>query len=306
MLGFDICGMSIFNTEPVYQGEINDLLISGAIFDTLKLDQKITDDFTISSEWESTTKIYTEFEGNLYAGNVSLGVDETNSIIVKRRKVGEFTWFNMFEIPVNSIDNFNFNVVDRYPNTGVKYQYAVVPIINGLEGSYNYGIDELTGNDYISCYFEGIIILDRDIEYESCYNLSFSFTKNQSKASVIPLNSKYPYIVKNGQANYYSGTVSAAFMRFDEENNMDLKPDSMEYREDFLDFLINQNFKIIKLYDGRSYMVEIMETPTDENSDHEDLHIITFDFIEVGNVLSNEDMYLNGFLDISEVWWNNI
>ena len=51
-------------------------------------------------------------------------------------------------------------------------------------------------------------------------------------------------------------------------------------------------------------MIEIVDTPTDSNTEHPELHIISFNFVEVGDPLSNEDMYLNGFLDISEAWWN--
>ena len=71
-----------------------------------------------------------------------------------------------------------------------------------------------------------------------------------------------------------------------------------------LDFLVNENVKILKYFDGRSFMVEITDVPTDTSSEHPDKHTISFTFTEVGNLLSNEDMYVNGFLDISEEWWN--
>lgn len=301
MIGMDICGMSIISTEPILH-EINDVTISGAIFDALRIDTEITSDFDISEEWTKTTKLLALFDGNLYSGNVDLSVKNTSDLIVKRRKYGEFSWFNMFDIPVENADSFNFNIIDRYANACTQYQYAVVPIINGLEGEYNFGRNELTDEEFIECEFDGIVILDRDTEYSTFLNLEMEFQKNQGSNYIVPLNSKYPYIVNNDLNNYYSGSISAAFLKF--ENCEYQKLDSVQYREDFLNFLINDNFKILKIYDGRSYMIEIVETPTDSNTEHPELHIISFNFVEVGDPLSNEDMYLNGFLDISEAWWN--
>ena len=301
LIGMDICGMSIISTEPILH-EINDVTISGAIFDALRIDTEITSDFDISEEWTETTKLLALFDGNLYSGNVDLSVKNTSDLIVKRRKYGEFSWFNMFDIPVESADSFNFNIIDRYANACTQYQYAVVPIINGLEGEYNFGRNELTDEELNKFEFDGIVILDRDTEYSTFLNLEMEFQKNQGSNYIVPLNSKYPYIVNNDLNNYYSGSISAAFLKF--ENCEYQKLDSVQYREDFLNFLINDNFKILKIYDGRSYMIEIVDTPTDSNSEHPELHIISFNFVEVGDPLSNEDMYLNGFLDISEAWWN--
>ena len=301
MIGLDICGMSTMITEPILH-EINDVTISGALFDAIRIDSEITNDFDISEEWTETTKLLALFEGNLYSGNVDLSVKNTSDIIIKRRKYGEFSWFNMFDIPVENADSFNFNIIDRYANAHTQYQYAVVPVINGLEGEYNFGKNELTDEDFIECEFDGIVILDRDTEYSTFCNLEMEFQKNQGSNYVVPLNSKYPYIINNDSTNYYSGSISAAFLKF--ENCEYFKLESVQYREDFLNFLINDNFKILKIYDGRSYMIEIVDTPTDSNSEHPELHIISFNFVEVGDPLSNEDMYLNGFLDISEAWWN--
>lgn len=301
-MGDYIIDNSYIETEPSLLSSLNNVRIENAIFDAVRIDNELTDDFDISEDWNTTTKLMAFFRGNLYGGNVNLGIDNTTNIIIKRREVGQFEWFNMFDIPVVDIDSFNFNLIDRYASGGVEYQYAVVPIINGFEGEYNFGKSEETGEDFISCNFGGIIVLDRDTEYSSYLDISFDTQKNQSKSSVVPLNSKYPYVIKNSQSNYYSGNASATFIRFDGCKYN--KKDSRKYRDELLDFLVNDNVKIIKYFDGRSYMVEITEVPTDTASEHPDKHTISFSFTEVGDLLSNEDMHDNGFLDISEEWWN--
>lgn len=304
MIGLSICGVTTFQTEP-QPTEIDNVKMSGAIFDILKLDNSVGDapSFDISDEWTENSKILAQYKGNLYAGNVNLDVKHTSNIIIKRRKYGEFSWFNMFELPVKDASSFNFNLVDRYPSALIDYQYAVVPIINGLEGEYNFGRDDETDEEYIHCEFDGVVIMDRDIEYSSYYETTTDFTKNHTKTPVVTLNSKLPYIVSNSVNNYYTGTIGGVWMLIENCQKL-LKLDSMLYREEFLDFLVNENFKILKLYDGRTYMVQITDTPTDSNSEHPDKHTISFDFTECGDPLSNEDMYLNGFLDISEAWWS--
>ena len=304
MIGMDICGMSILTTEPILH-EIDDITLSGALYNAIRVDSEITGDFDISTEWEFTTKVIALFNGDLSSGNVvGINVRDTSDLIVKRRKYGEFEWFNMFDIPVENSDSFDFNIIDRYANAHTQYQYAVVPIVNGLESNYNFGVNELTNEDFIECDFDGVVILDRDVEYSTFCNLEMEFQKNQSRNYIIPLNSKYPYIINNDSNNFYSGSISGLFFKV--VNCEYQKLESVQYREEFLDFLINDNFKILKLYDGRSYMVEIVDTPTDSNSEHPEVHIISFNFIEVGNPLSNEDMYLHGFLDITEEWWNTL
>lgn len=303
MIGNYIMNTSYIETEPSLLSSLDNVRIENAIFDAIRIDNEITNDFDISETWTPTTKIMALFKGDLYAGNVSMGVNNTSKILVKRKEVGDFEWFNMFEIPVTGADSFNFNIIDRYPSADVDYQYAVVPIIDGLEGKYNYGIDESTGNDYIACKFDGIIILDRDTEYMSRLDVSFDTQKNQTKSTVLPLNSKFPYIIKNSQNNYYSGNASATFIKIEDCEHAKRK--SRRCREELLDFMTNENVKIIKYFDGRTFMVEITEVPTDAASEHPDKHTISFSFTEVGDSLSNEDMYVNGFLDISKAWWNN-
>ena len=302
MIGSYIMNYSYIETDPIFLSSLDNARIENAIYDTVRIDNEITDTFDISEEWVETTKLLALFKGNLYAGNVDLGIKNTSNIIIKRRKYGEFEWFNMFDIPVVDVKSFNFNIIDKYPSATFDYQYAVVPIINGLEGEYNFGINDINGNDYISCDFDGFIILDRDSEYSSFMDVTFETQKNQIKNMITTLNSRYPFMIKNSQSNYYSGTVSATILKLVDSSYS--PRESRMYREEFLNFLVNENVKILKYYDGRTFMVEITESPIDSANEHQEKHTVSFSFVEVGNLLSNEDMYNNGFLDITEAWWN--
>lgn len=300
MIGTGIMGLSLLNNIPSSTKSSTGITISGAVYDTIRVDKDITNSFEISTSWDDTACMLAEFNENLYAGNIELGVDNVTDVIIKRRELGQFSWFNMFSIPVNGIDDFNFTISDRYGKGGQVYQYAFVPIINGLEGEYSIATDE-DGKDEIMCEFDGIVILDKDNMYNTFLDISTSTQKNQSKTYTSTLNSKYPVVIKNSLSNFYTGSISATYLHFigcDYDKN-----GSRKYREQFLDFLVNGNTKMIKIFDGRTFLCEVIDQVSDSNSGHHEVHTIDYQFVEVGDIESNQDMYNAGLLDITEEWW---
>lgn len=306
MLGLGIMGFSTVNTIPVALSNIDNVYLCGAVYDTVRIDNDTvsTDEnmYIVSEEWDGNDPaLVAGFNGDLYAGNKAYGPDSVSNILIKRREVGEFDWFNMFEVEVNSVDDFKFTVTDRYAKSGVAYQYAFVPIIGGLEGEYSFATCEDTNENYVICDFGGVIIMDRDTMYNTILDISASTQKNHSKTYATTLNNRYPFVIKNSMNNYYTGSISATYLHFigcDYDKN-----GSRKYREEFLDFLVNDNIKIIKIYDGRAFLCEVVDAISDSNSEHHELHTIEYNFVEIGDVESNKDMHDGGFLDIPEEWW---
>lgn len=296
----NIMGISHITTIPVCVYDIKNIHLSNALVDTLRIDNKIKDSFDISEVWEKESVMYGKFQENLYAGNTELSISNTSDIIIKRRKKGEFNWFSMFNIPVDSVSSLNFNLIDRYLRLETDYQYAVVPIINGLEGEYSFGLKD-NGENFIRVSYEGVIIMDRDNEFCTLFDVSYNEKMNVTKSDVVGLSRKYPLTVKNTINRFYSGTLSATFFKTDECNY--IKDESMFYRENLIEFLANDNMKIIKLYDGRIRMCEIINSIEDSSDEHPEKHTISVSFTEKGDTESYRDMYINSFLDISEAWW---
>lgn len=304
MTEYTIVESGALKTEPVVT-TITNVTIAGAIYDALSLETAITDDYDIAEDWHSDSAILAQFDGNLYSGNAEMNAAEIDYLLIKRRVYGEFEWFNMFLIPIEESDDFSFSITDRYAAIGISYQYAVVPIdTEGFEGEYSFGIDDNTGEDYIATEYNGIVILDSDSGYESFYEPTIEITKNHVKTSITTLNDAYPYVVSNSASNYYSGTVGAVWVKLTNCYTTLENLASMQLRDNFMDFLVNNNFKILKIYDGRMFMVQIIDTITDSSTDAPFKHVVTFNFVEVGDALSNQDMYINGFLDLSEEWWS--
>lgn len=66
-----------------------------------------------------------------------------------------------------------------------------------------------------------------------------------------------------------------------------------------IDWLTNGSPKILKIEDGRIWMVVVSSDVKASNSEHPDKVTLSFDFTEVGNVNSNDDMLNNGFVNVA-------
>ena len=252
-------------------------------------------EFYVPDEWTKDTYLHAKFNGNLYSGNSDFGVENTSNIIIKRREVGTYDWMPIINKPINSSDDFNFNEYDEYAVANVEYEYATVPIINGMEGTYTIG----------TCLveFDKLIIIDADEKYSTMYDIEISQDKNNTSSVIVPIGAKYPIYVANAMNDYYTGNISATFLNLDCSNPNPSIKEIMKFRKDILNFLNNRKVKYIKDPLGRCWIASIGTTISDEDNGHPYAHKISFDFTEVGNIESNEDMNKYGFLDIGEEWW---
>ena len=292
MIGQTISSLPIdlnyINYVKVENGIYDDLYVTG-----INEEVKEANNFVVPENWDSETELHAKFNGNLYAGNTDFGVENTTNIIVKRREKGTYQWFPLFNIEADSSEDFNFVIIDPYASSGVTYEYAVVPIINGLEGTYS--IAE------VKVEFDSLIIIDKDDTYSTPLDIEYSQQKNNTSSVVMPITSKYPIYVANALNDYYTGNISATFIEI--SNRTFVLDNTTKYREKVLDFLNNRKIKYIKEPFGKCWIASVGNAISDENNGHHDAHGISFDFTEVGSIESNEDMNKFGFLDIGEEWW---
>ena len=284
---------------PLDVNNVEYVKIENGIYDDLYVahidKEDNVDKFYVPDKWTRETYLHAKFNGNLYAGNTDFGIDQTTNIIIKRREVGTYQWFPIIDIPVNSVEDYTFITYDNYGTAGVKYEYAAVPIVDGIEGTYE--IASCTAD------FNELIIMDADEKYSTMYDIDITQDKNNTSSVVVPFGSKYPIYVANAMNDYYTGNVSATFLNLNCSNPNPSIREIMQFRKDILNFLNNRKIKYIKDPLGRSWIASIGTTITDEDNGHPYAHKISFDFTEVGDVESNEDMSKYGFLDIGEEWW---
>lgn len=294
---FHMIGQTV-RSVPVPFEYVNHMVIKNGIFDDFyatRIDSTVKEpgNFVIPVNWDSATYLHAAFNGDIYSGNTDFGVENTTNILIKRRKKGTYKWFPLFDIPANSSDDYNFVVIDPYAASGTTYEWAAVPIINGIEASYS--ITECKVD------FDRLVIIDKDQSYNTLFDIQMSQSKNNASGVILPIESKYPIYVSNALNDYYTGNISATFIKT-EEHGID-SDNPAKYRDEIMSFLNNRNIKFIKHPDGQCWIASVGNAIEDKDNGHPSAHSISFDFTEVGDTESNEDMDKFGFLNIGEEWW---
>ena len=115
-VGMECCGSGdAISYTPTFLNDITYISISNGIYDELfGTDNPNVEMNSSSKKWDYDTRFYAKFQNNLVAGNVDYAASMVSSMRVKRRKNNEHQWFTMFDIPIETNDDFEFELVDRY------------------------------------------------------------------------------------------------------------------------------------------------------------------------------------------------
>lgn len=287
----DLASPETLNATATHIAQTTQVKIKNAIWDHLYGTRNIEYDYTteIPQDWDFDTIMSAYFHGDLHAGNFRYTADQVSHIRIKRRIRGTTKWVTLFEVPIYDEESFRFERFDRFARSNQTYEYALVPVINNAEGEFQ--------TNFVDSQFDGLFISEKEISYGSIADISISTSKNRPNVVVIPVDRVYPYVFGNGVASYYSGTVSAVFLlrpdccHFDFEN-------SWKYRQDLMDFLCDGRPKLLKFYDGRMYLVSIIESPTENPGEHEWIPKTTFTWAEIGDCEDGHTLYINGLIDV--------
>lgn len=290
---------------PTNIDNITRIELSDGWYDDLRITKNVNEELsaTIPQNWDWDTIFHAKFEGNTSAGNVNWDLNTVSHVIVKRKKINDFKWMTLKVQKTFSIEDFNIKDIDLTATPTCEYQYAVVPIIDGVEGFYS--IDNVEVNA------DGIVILDRDEVWQT--NISDNYLDNTSIVPCSVVNTMYdiyPTIVSNSHANYEEITVNAQFFPSEDEEGCEIITDDpgriINYNRRAKMFLRNKNVKLLKSDKGENWLVYVTTPPQDTAVDHYTNRKISFSCTEVGSVESESDLWEAGLLHESstEPWWN--
>lgn len=305
-----ICGSNFVGGElacaltPTGIENINYVELKNGIYDDLYI-TKATD-FELTNEcpkeWDFDTILWAKFNGNTNAGNVDWDLEHTSHLILKSRTEGNFQWKTIAVKEVESTEDFVVNYPDYFVASGQSVEYAILPVLYGLEG--NYATTRVVSKFNKMFLIEGGIVWGTEITDGYC-----DTTRNIPSSTVELLNSRYPIFVRNTIANYDTGTCKGSFVPLDEEScefAYDSEQDfqRIKYQRDFMDYICDSIPKILKLPDGRLWLVQVTPNPTDTANQAYNDREITWSWVEIGSVNSEEDLYYLGFSNIESEWWN--
>lgn len=294
------CAITPTNIEPIHYVELkngvyDDLYLSKAV------DFELTD--TCPNEWNFDTILWAKFNGNANAGNVDWNLETTSHLILKSRNEGEFKWKTIAVKEIHSTDDFVINYPDYFIASGQTVEYAVVNVLYGAEG--NYATTKITPKFSQMFLIENGVVWGTEITDGNC-----NTTRCIPSSTVELLNSRYPIFIRNTLANYDTGNCTGSFVPLMDEAGCDLAYDDqhdyqrIRYQKEFMDFLTDGIPKILKLPDGRLWIIQVPPSPSDSAKTRYNDREISWSWVEIGDVNSEEDLYYLGFSNVSPEWWN--
>lgn len=307
------CGLNTVGGESACEvslteiTNINYVEITNAWYDDLymSVDPEVSYTMDLPEDWDWNTVLYAKFNGNTYAGNIDTAVEDCSHVLLKRRLPHTFQWQTIFVQPITCREDFEITFNDYTVRAGAEMEYAVVPIFNGLESNYS----------CTTCKseFTNMFLISNDTVYGTSITDGFcDTTRNIPSANVELLNSKYPLFVRNSIANYDTGDCTGMFIKMTDDDGqcslemLDTENDYLRsiYQKEVMDFICDGTPKILKLPDGRMWIVQVTPNPTDTADTQYNNRNISFSWVEIGDANSEEDMYYLGLSDIGEQWWN--
>ena len=298
---FIVCGYNFFRDENA----LNPSPLRNAIFTSTQLKNGIFSHWYVtrdvnspySSEeptlWEYLTVMDANFDGTLQAGNVGYVLDNIDGIKIKRRKAEEYDWITLDYVSAEDLGTtLSFVLNDNLNQNDTEYEYAFVPVFQGIEGNY------ITNT--IKSKFNGVFICDAESIYKFYTNVSYGTNERVQQIGVFePFGRKYPVVVSNALLNYETGSFKGDILNNDflETRKINAK-EIVEKRKQIIDFLTNKKAKILKDWNGNFWLIFITDNIQTSYANNSGMSMINVDaeWTEVGDANSGSDLYLNGIL----------
>lgn len=294
--GYDFCkDENTLNPTPLSSSNYNFTMLKNGIFSHWYVTNNA--EYPYSSDeptvWDYLTIMNANLNGNLQAGNITLLGDDIEGIKIKRRKIDSYDWITLKYIPVDELfESTTFSFNDYLNQNDTTYEYAFVPIINGVEENY------ITNT--ISSKFEGVFICDSETIYKFYNGVQYGSLERVQKIGVLePFGSKYPVVVSNGMINYSKSSLKGIILNNDFENSHIIRrKEIVEKRETLLNFFTNKKAKILKDWNGNFWLMIIVDSPSVEFVNNYGMGIanISANWVEIGDPYNQQDLYNTGLL----------
>lgn len=259
------------------------------ILDELYATKKILIKFNwdIPTDWDFDTHLHALYRNDLYAGNVTYSENIVQRIKIKKRFKGTFTWKTIYEREIHSNEDFAIEFYDYLEPSNTDIEYAYVAVISNADTDT---ISTSVRSEF-DCYF----LVGQNESYPLELDTETTVQFNRESKTLIAPGAHYPYVINNGISRYYSGTLTATFIEFkDDDYAVD---EGWHYRNSIDQFLSDGKAKILKTFEGEMYMVNLVgNLPRTKNGHYQNVsHQI--DWVECGDPTTITDLYDYGFID---------
>lgn len=296
-IGYDFFGgIDALNSAPSTVENITSTKLTNAIFDHFNVtrDTTLPTNMDIPDNWTYETILNAAFDGTTSAGNLDYMVEQIGGIKIKRRVKGQFNWLTLSYVPISEVDDLAFTFNDFLNAYDTEYEYALVPVVNGVEGEYI--IDEVLSK------FSGVFIGDAYQSFKFLFDVNYtSNARNQQIGTFMPLGREYPIIVANGVLSYESGTFTGTILNDDFEQTGQINRAAIVAKKDAIkDYLTNKKPKILKDWNGNVWLVMIVDNVPVNYKAGSGMGIpqVQFNWVEVGKADNQQDLFDAGIVNI--------
>lgn len=287
---------SAIDPSAAYIPMANGVQLTNAIFDSYDLSRSGTMayDTDIPVEWGSNTIMQTNFNGNVNAGNVDYSTQDLAGVRIKRRIKGTFAWLTLYDVSMESANNLSFTKYDLLNQHGVTYEYAFVPYLNN-NTECAYIIKE------VDSILDGVFVCSPGSIAKFYGGLSYGTGSMANKTGLFePLGSKYPVVVSNANTQYYSGSLTATALTYNQLMNDHFdRYSSSAYLRLLMQFFTDKSTKIIKDWNGNLWLTAIIDNPQVSYNNNVGMGIgdVSFNFVEIGSAQDQETLETHGFIN---------
>lgn len=295
VIGYNFCSDgNAIDPTPTDINNITRTRLQNGIFDNFNVTRNVAFDYSsiIPTEWTTDTVMNADFQGTASAGNVDQIAEGITSVRIKRRIKGTFDWITIREITIDKPEDLSFIITDNLNAYNVEYEYAFVPVMEDVEGSYII--------ESILSRFEGVFICDIDTVFKFYAGVEYNNNDQNQQIGVLqPYNRKYPVIVSNSIVNYQTGSIGGWVLPENFDNNRVIDRSAItQEKELLLKFLTNKKPKIIKDMNGNNWLVYFTGNPamSYDNNFGQGMVKVSADWTEVGDPNDKTDLYENGLI----------
>lgn len=292
-LNYNFCkDEDCLNPVATNADNLSDTIITNAIFDHLNVTKDVgsaSESTVIPTVWDFLTIMDANFNDNISAGNAVDLFKDVTAIKVKRRKLGEFNWITLKTIPITDPNNISVAFNDNLVCNFTEYEWAFVPVVQGVEGNYI--------SKTLEAQFNGVFICDQDTIFKFVAEPGYGNMEQVQKIGVFePFGKQYPVVVSNGVINYKSSSFSALVAT--DDIDMTNRNGMVEKREQLLKYFANHKSKIIKDWNGNCWLVMVTSSPniTFDNNYGMGKMNVGFDWREVGDANNQADLVKTGMV----------
>lgn len=295
IIGYNFCSDgNAIDPTPTDINNITRTRLQNGIFDNFNVTRNVAFDYSsiVPTEWTTDTVMNADFQGTASAGNVDQIAEGITSVRIKRRIKGTFDWITIREITIDKPEDLSFIITDNLNAYNVEYEYAFVPVMEDVEGSYII--------ESILSRFEGVFICDIDTVFKFYAGVEYNNNDQNQQIGVLqPYNRKYPVIVSNSIVNYQTGSIGGWVLPENFDNNRVIDRSAItQEKELLLKFLTNKKPKIIKDMNGNNWLVYFTGNPamSYDNNFGQGMVKVSADWTEVGDPNDKTDLYENGLI----------